>query len=107
MINMTEAAIKQAKTIRINLNKENYGLRVGVVGGGCSGLSYKLDFEDKAQEKDRVVEFDGLQVFIDPKAYLFLANIEIDYHADMMSSGFTFKNPDAKTSCGCGTSFSV
>jgi Iron-sulfur cluster assembly accessory protein len=107
MIQMTEAAIRQAKTIRSNLNKPDHGLRVGIAGGGCSGLSYKMDFEEAPQEKDRVVEFDGLKVFVDPKAYLFLANIEIDYHSDMMSSGFTFKNPNAKTTCGCGTSFSV
>ncbi len=107
MIQITEKAIQQAKTIQQNSNKQGYGLRVGIVGGGCSGLSYKLDFEEKPNETDRVLEFDGLQVFVDPKAYLYLNGIEIDYHSDMMSSSFTFKNPNAKTSCGCGTSFSV
>jgi len=66
-----------------------------------------MDFEENPKDHDRILEFDGLKVFVDPKAYLYLQNMEIDFHSDMMSSGFTFKNPDAKTTCGCGTSFSV
>lgn len=104
---MTDAAVAQAKEILKKNNKEGYGLRVGVTSGGCSGLSYKMDFEEKPAEKDKVVEFDGLKVFIDPKAYLYLNNVEIGWHSDMMTSTFTFTNPDAKTTCGCGTSFSV
>lgn len=107
MITMTERAIQQAKTIMTNQQKENYGLRLGISGGGCSGLSYKMDFEEKPGENDRVVELEGLKLFIDPQAYLYLNNMQIDYHSDMMSSGFTFQNPNAKTTCGCGTSFSV
>jgi iron-sulfur cluster assembly protein len=107
MIQLTEKAIQQAKTIRASNNKESYGLRIGIVGGGCSGLSYKMDFEEAPQENDRVYEFEGLKVFIDPKSFLYLHNIQVDFHTDMMSSGFTFNNPQAKTSCGCGTSFSV
>ncbi|HCU26081.1 MAG TPA: iron-sulfur cluster assembly accessory protein [Deltaproteobacteria bacterium] len=107
MIQLTEKAIQQAKTIMTANHKQGQGLRLGIVGGGCSGLSYKMDFEEKPQESDRVLEFDGLKVFIDPKAYLYLNNLTIDYHSDMMSSGFTFQNPSAKSTCGCGTSFSV
>lgn len=107
MIHMTQEAIQRAKAIMFKNQKEGHGLRIGVVGGGCSGLSYQMDFVEKPGEKDKVIEFDGLKVFIDPKAYLYLQNVEIGFHSDMMSSNFTFKNPDAKTTCGCGTSFSV
>ncbi len=107
MLTMTENAIQRAKDIMKANHKEGYGLKVGIVGGGCSGLSYQMDFQEKPGDKDRVFEFNGLKVFVDPPAYLYLAGIEIDFHSDMMSSGFTFKNPNAKTTCGCGTSFSV
>ncbi len=107
MVQMTEKAVQQAKQIRANNHKESCGLRLGLVGGGCSGLSYRMDFEEQPGEHDKVMEFDGLKVFIDPKAFLYLNDVEIDFHSDMMSSGFTFKNPQAKTTCGCGTSFSV
>src|SRR5262249_37599625 len=107
MIQITDKAIQQAKHLMTTNQKEGCGLRVGIVGGGCSGLSYKMDFEEKPGEGDRVFEFNGLKVFVDPKAYLYLNNIVIDFHSDMMSSGFTFNNPNAKSTCGCGTSFSV
>ncbi len=107
MLQLTERAVTKAKKIRIDNQKEGYGLRIGISSGGCSGLSYKMDFEEKPGENDKVLEFDGLPVFVDPKAFLYLGNVEIDFHSDMMSSGFTFSNPDAKTTCGCGTSFSV
>jgi len=104
---LTEKAVQKAKNIRAENYQENWGLRVGISSGGCSGLSYRMDFEENPKDHDRILEFDGLKVFVDPKAYLYLQNMEIDFHSDMMSSGFTFKNPDAKTTCGCGTSFSV
>jgi len=104
---MTEAAIERAKKIMTDNKKESYGLRIGVVTGGCSGLSYQMDFEEKASEKDKVLEFDGLKVFVDPKAFLYLQNVEVGFHTDMMASNFTFQNPDATATCGCGTSFAV
>ena len=107
MIQLTDQAIEKAKNLMVSNNKAGCGLRIGISGGGCSGLSYKMDFEEKPGEGDRVFELSGLKVFVDPKAYLYLNNITIDYHSDMMSSGFTFNNPNAKTTCGCGTSFSV
>ncbi|HEX5033318.1 MAG TPA: iron-sulfur cluster assembly accessory protein [bacterium] len=107
MIQLTDRAIEQAKQIASNNQKANFGLRIGITGGGCSGLSYKMDFEEKPGENDRVFEMNGLKIFVDPKAYLYLNNMTIDYHSDMMSSGFTFTNPNAKSTCGCGTSFSV
>lgn len=106
-MNLTEGAINRAKEILKQNQKENYGLKIGVVAGGCSGLSYKMDFQENPGEKDKVLEFDGLKVFVDPKAYLYLQNVEIGFQSDMMSSTFTFTNPDAKSTCGCGTSFAV
>lgn len=107
MIQLTDRAIEQAKQIASNNQKAGCGLRIGITGGGCSGLSYKMDFDEKPGENDRVFEMNGLKIFVDPKAYLYLSNMTIDYHSDMMSSGFTFSNPNAKSTCGCGTSFSV
>lgn len=104
---MSDAAVTRAKQILKENQKDNFGLRIGVSTGGCSGLSYRMDFEEKPAERDKVLEFDGLRVFVDPKAYLYLNNVEIGWHSDLLSSNFTFHNPDAKTTCGCGTSFSV
>lgn len=106
-MNITEPAVTRAKQILKDNHKEDHGLRIGVSTGGCSGLSYRMDFEEKPTERDKVLEFDGLKIFIDPKAYLYLNNVEIGWHSDLLSSNFTFHNPDAKTTCGCGTSFSV
>ncbi len=107
MIQLTDNAIQKAKDLMVSNQKAGHGLRIGIAGGGCSGLSYKMDFEEKPGENDRVFEMNGLKIFVDPKAYLYLNNIVIDYHSDMMSSWFTFNNPNAKSTCGCGTSFSV
>lgn len=104
---ITEAAVTRAKQILKENSKEGFGLRIGVTPGGCSGLSYKMDFQKEPGERDKVLEFDGLKVFVDPKAYLYLQNVEIGWQSDMMTSTFTFTNPDAKSTCGCGTSFSV
>lgn len=106
-MNMTSEAVSRAKEILSKNNKQGHGLRLGVTGGGCSGLSYKMDFEESPADKDRVLDFEGLKVFVDPKAYLYLQNVEVGYHSDMMTSTFTFSNPDAKNTCGCGTSFAV
>ncbi|MFO1518509.1 MAG: iron-sulfur cluster insertion protein ErpA [bacterium] len=107
MITLTENAVKQVKVLLEKQGQSGYGLRVGIAGGGCAGLSYKFSFDEKPAENDKVIEQDGVKVFVDTKSYLFLNGMQIDYHSDLMSSGFTFNNPNAKTSCGCGTSFSV
>jgi iron-sulfur cluster assembly protein len=83
------------------------GLRVAVVGGGCSGLSYKLDFQKEPQPQDKVFEQDGVKIFIDPKSFLYLKGLTLDYSSGLNGTGFTFKNPNASKSCGCGTSFAV
>lgn len=83
------------------------GLRLGVLGGGCSGLSYQFKFEPKARPTDHVFTFDGVSVFVDPKSIVFLDGMLLDYKESLMQSGFAFENPHATKSCGCGTSFSA
>ena len=81
------------------------GLRLGILGGGCSGLSYQFKFEVKPRERDNVFEFDGINIFIDPKSLIYLRGLTLDYKESLMQSGFVFDNPNASKSCGCGTSF--
>jgi iron-sulfur cluster assembly protein len=83
------------------------GLRLGVLGGGCSGLSYQFKFSPKARPTDNVIDFDDVKVFIDPKSMVYLDGMTLDWQDSLMQSGFVFENPHAKKSCGCGTSFSA
>jgi iron-sulfur cluster assembly protein len=83
------------------------GLRLGVLGGGCSGLSYQFKFAPEPRPRDHVFEFDDVKVFVDPKSLLFLDGMTLDWQDSLMQSGFVFQNPHAKKSCGCGTSFSA
>ena len=82
------------------------GLRLGVLGGGCSGLSYQFKFDTKPRATDHVFDYDDVKVFIDPKSMIFLKGMILDYKESLMQSGFEFINPNANKSCGCGTSFS-
>jgi iron-sulfur cluster assembly protein len=82
-------------------------VRVGVKGGGCSGLTYVLDIVDEPEENDKVIEDQGMKLFVDRKSYIFLAGTTLDYSGGLNGKGFVFNNPNAKTTCGCGTSFSV
>lgn len=86
---------------------ENAGLRLGVLGGGCSGLSYQFKFDTKPRPTDRIFDFDGVHVFIDPKSIRYLHGMTLDYKETLIQSGFVFENPNAKKACGCGTSFSA
>ncbi len=109
MIHVTE---KAADKIRELLAKEGVpaetgGLRIGVQGGGCSGLTYAMRLETQARDRDQVFEENGARVFIDPKSYLYLSNTTLDYQEELMRKGFVFHNPQASRSCGCGTSFTV
>jgi iron-sulfur cluster assembly protein len=109
MIHVTE---KAAEKIRLLLAKEGLpaesgGLRLGVQGGGCSGLSYAMRLEMQARERDNVFEAHGARVFIDPKSLLYLNDTTLDYEETLMRQGFVFHNPQATRSCGCGTSFTV
>jgi iron-sulfur cluster assembly protein len=83
------------------------GLRLGVLGGGCSGLSYQFKFDAKPRPNDHVFEFDDVKIYVDPKSMLYLDGMTLDWKDSLMQSGFAFDNPHAKKSCGCGTSFSA
>lgn len=107
MIGLTESAVKQIKILQEESNAVGSGLRVGVVGGGCSGLSYKLDFVKEPEPSDKVFEQEGVRIFVDPKSFIFIKGLVLDYNGGLNGTGFTFQNPNATKSCGCGTSFSV
>lgn len=85
----------------------NGGLRLGVLGGGCSGLSYQFKFAPEPKPKDHVFQFEDVRVFVDPKSMVFLDGMTLDWQDSLMQSGFVFHNPHASRSCGCGTSFSA
>jgi iron-sulfur cluster assembly protein len=108
VIEITERA---AKEIRRILADQSLGpataLRVGVKGGGCSGFSYTLGFDDQVAEVDQVTELDGIRIVCDPKSFLYLNGTQIDFEDNLMGRGFKFGNPNATKSCGCGESFSV
>jgi iron-sulfur cluster assembly protein len=88
-------------------NEPNYFLRVGVVGGGCSGLSYKLDFDNEVKPMDQVFEDKGIKIVTDLKSFLYLVNTELEFSDGLNGKGFFFSNPNASRSCGCGDSFAV
>jgi iron-sulfur cluster assembly protein len=100
---------KAAQKIREAFAKQGVsgGLRLGVLGGGCSGMSYQFRFEPQARPTDHVFEFDGVRVFVDPKSMLYLDGSTLDYKESLMQSGFAFDNPNATKSCGCGSSFTA
>jgi iron-sulfur cluster assembly accessory protein len=105
MLTVSEAAGKKVQDLRLEEGKPDWGLRLRVVGGGCSGFSYELGWEDEVQDGDQVVESAGVKVFVDPNSAPYLAGAEIDYVDSMVGSGFSIKNPNSKGSCGCGHSF--
>lgn len=107
MVNITERAAIKIKEILSEENKDGQGIRVGVKGGGCSGLSYSLGIDDKEAEGDLVIEENGARIFIDPKSLLYLAGTHLDYTDGLNGSGFKFENPNATKTCGCGSSFGV
>jgi iron-sulfur cluster assembly protein len=87
--------------------EENVGVRVSVKGGGCSGLTYDLQITDQELESDKTIEQHGVKVMVDKKSYIYLVGTELEFSDGLNGKGFVFTNPNAKTSCGCGTSFSV
>ncbi len=107
-LTLSEAAVKQVRSLKQAQNlPDNVFLRMGVKGGGCSGLSYLLEFDTETGPHDKTFEFDGIQVVCDKKSYLYLNGTTLDYVQQGLTGGFTFVNPNAKSSCGCGTSFSA
>ena len=106
MIALTPDAIEEVRRLLQKQNKPELGLRVGVRGGGCSGLSYSLNF-DVRHEGDNIFESEGVRVFMDPKSLLYLKGMTLDFSDSLEGRGFKFINPNAAKSCGCGESFSV
>ena len=104
MITLSESAANKMKTLL--LEKEETGVRAAVQGGGCSGFTYKLLFDNK-KEGDRVIVNRGVEIYLDPKSFLYLMGTEIDFIDELNQSGFKFFNPNAKRTCGCGESFSI
>jgi len=107
-IQVTERALKR---IRIAMAQEGVsptegGLRLGIQGGGCSGLSYNIRFDSQPRERDRVYNFEDVRVFVDPKSFIYLHGMILDYEETLMRQGFNFINPNSSRSCGCGSSFS-
>jgi iron-sulfur cluster assembly protein len=106
MISLSTGAASEIKRLLQKENKPEMGLRIGVRAGGCSGMSYMLGF-DSAHEGDSVEEHEGIKILIDPQSAMYVAGTELDYVDGLQGKGFTFKNPNATRSCGCGESFSV
>jgi iron-sulfur cluster assembly accessory protein len=106
-IEFTPKAIEKVKEILSRQNPVPMGLRVSVVGGGCSGFSYQMNFENETSGIDKTFEFDGVKVLVDQASLLYLDGTKIDYVESLEASGFKFDNPNVKTTCGCGSSFSV
>lgn len=107
-IQVTEKAAKEIKRIMQENNiPENYGLRVGVKGGGCSGLTYTLGFDGEQKEGDTIIDSKGIKLFVDGKSLFYLTGTELDFSDGLNGRGFVFNNPNAKKTCGCGESFGV
>lgn len=107
-INITDKAITEVKKImEENSIPGDYGLRVGIKGGGCSGLTYTLGFDAEERPGDNIIEKDGVKVYIDMKSNLYLSGTELDFTDGLNGRGFVFNNPNAKRTCGCGSSFGV
>ncbi len=109
MITVTETAADRIRQLLVKegVPVETGGLRLGVQGGGCSGLTYAMRLEPQARERDQVVEAYGARIFVDPKSFVYLDNITVDFQVTLMRQGFVFQNPQAARTCGCGTSFTV
>jgi len=107
MIQMTEKAIEKVNEILTTQDPKPAGLRIAVVGGGCSGFSYSMAFENQPNMLDKTYSFNGLKVFIDQASMLYLDGAEVDYVETLEGAGFKFSNPQVKSTCGCGSSFSV
>lgn len=107
-IQVTDRAVKRIKAAiaKEGISPQEGGLRLGVMGGGCSGLSYSINFDTHPRERDRIYEFDGVRIFVDPKSFIYLHGMTLDYEETLMRQGFNFINPNSTRSCGCGSSFS-
>jgi iron-sulfur cluster assembly protein len=107
MVKLTDTAIGKVREILDSQEPKPSGLRISVVGGGCSGFSYSMAFENTPNMLDKTYSYDGLKVFVDQASLLYLDGAEVDYVETLEGSGFKFNNPQVKSTCGCGSSFSV
>jgi iron-sulfur cluster assembly protein len=107
MVKLTDTAVVKVKEILDTQEPKPAGLRIAVVGGGCSGFSYSMAFENAPNMLDKTYQYNGLKVFIDQASMLYLEGAEVDYVETLEGSGFKFNNPHVKSTCGCGSSFSV
>jgi iron-sulfur cluster assembly protein len=107
MVQLTEKAVGKVKEILSSQEPRPAGLRIAVVGGGCSGFSYSMAFENQPNMLDKTYQYDGLKVFVDQASMLYLDGAEVDYVENLEGSGFKFSNPNVKSTCGCGSSFSA
>ncbi len=107
-IEITEKALGKIRAAmeKEGISSEQGGLRLGVRGGGCSGLSYDIRFDTQPRERDRVFQYGDVRVFVDPKSFIYLHGMTLDYEETLMNQRFVFVNPNASKSCGCGSSFS-
>ena len=107
IVQLTPKAVRMAKQALMKRGTPQAALRLGVRGGGCSGVSYAIEMSDKTRERDNVYLFDGLRVVVDPKSLVYLRGSFLDYEVKLMQHGFRLRNPNEKTGCGCGESFGV
>lgn len=109
MVQVTEIALEKLISLMMDegITPDTHNLRVGVIGGGCSGLQYLMDFDDQVDEKDSVYDLDGIKVVIDNRSLLYLAGTTLDYKGGLNGKGFEWINPNANRTCGCGESFSL
>ena len=107
MITVSDEAAEKIRSLLQREGASDRGLRVAVRGGGCSGFQYKLEFEEEAGDMDQVIESNGVRLFVDPKSSLYLNGVILRYDDGLMGAGFQVENPNARTTCGCGESFSV
>lgn len=106
-LSLTGTAVTKVREIMATQDPLPAGLRIGVVGGGCSGFQYSMSFENQAGMMDKVLNFDGLKVFVDATSMMYLQGCVVDYVETLEAAGFKFENPSVKSTCGCGSSFSV
>ena len=107
MVQITPVAVGKVKEILETQEPKPQGLRISVVGGGCSGFSYSMAFENNPSRLDKVYSYDGLKIFVDQASLLYLDGAEVDYVETLEGAGFKFNNPNVKSTCGCGSSFSA
>jgi iron-sulfur cluster assembly accessory protein len=104
-ISLTAKAVEMVKDAIQREGLADFGIRIGVIGGGCSGFQYSMDFEKEPREDDTTLEQDGIKLFVDPMSAMYLQGVTVDYVVGLQGAGFKFNNPNAKSTCGCGSSF--